>query len=190
MLLDRKNALDVIMKACTRDFAIISTTGLISRDLYENYDSEQHFYSPGSMGLSSSIGLGIAINKPNKPVIIIDGDASLLMNLGTLVTIGHFAPKNLIHIVLDNGAYASCSEEPSLSNSARFDEIAKIVGYKHVAKVKNEKDLFDIIIKSKKIKVLSFILTIIELGGRRNLARPLNLIQIKERFKNFLCNYY
>lgn len=181
----RKEALDAIMEAVSKYDAIISSTGLISRELYQNHDCEQQFYMPGSMGLSSSIGLGIAISKPDRRVIVVDGDASLLMNLGTMVTIGHFAPKNLTHIVLDNEAYGSCSDEPSTSGTARLDEIARIVGYSSVYKANNEKEL------QKAIKLsynngLTFVLSKIELGGSRNPTRPLELEQIKERFMQFL----
>ena len=85
----RKDAIDTIMKSVSRYDGIVSSTGLISRELFEYYDSEQLFYMPGSMGLASSIGLGIAVNKPSKRIVVIDGDASLLMNLGSMATIGY-----------------------------------------------------------------------------------------------------
>lgn len=184
--MNRKEALNIIMKTISNKDAIISSTGLISREIFEYYDSEQIFYMPGSMGLASSIGLGIAINKPNKKIFVIDGDSSLLMNLGTMATIGYISPKNLIHIVLDNGAYASCSEEPSISNTARLDKIAKVVGYYYVCNIKNKQKLVEAIKKCSITNESSFILVNIKLGGRRDLARPLNLIKIKYRFKTFL----
>lgn len=181
----RKEALDAIMEAVSDYDAIISSTGLISRQLYQDHDSRQQFYMPGSMGLASSIGLGIAINKPDKRIIIVDGDASLLMNLGSLVTVSYIAPKNLVHIVLDNNAYGSCSEEPTTSETAKLDEIAKTVGYRNVCKVDSEERLKDAI-KSSHDDGPYFILAKIELGGERHLARPLKLEEIKERFKKFL----
>ena len=184
----RKEALDAIMKTVSRYDVIISSTGLICRELYEYHDSEQQFYIPGSMGLASSVGLGIALSKPNKRVVVVDGDASLLMNLGSMVTIGHFAPKNLTHILLDNRAYASCSEEPTISDTARLGEIAKIVGYRAIYDVDNEQKLEEAIKSSYDNDDLTFVLAHIELGGRRNLARPLELESIKNRFKKFLSD--
>lgn len=184
----RRDALDVMMKNISNNAVIISSTGLISRELFEFYDSEQIFYMPGSMGLASSIGLGIALNKPTKRIYIIDGDGSLLMNLGTMATIGHHSPKNLIHIVLDNEAYASCSEEPSISKNANLEKVAVIMGYKNVVKVQNEGELKKTIKNSSKFNTLSFILVKIELGGRRDLARPLDLEKIRIRFENFLIH--
>ena len=182
----RKDALDTIMRTISKYDAIISTMGLISRELYENHDSDQIFYMVGSMGLASSIGLGIAVNKPNRRVIVIDGDASLLMNLGTMATMGYCAPKNLIHIVLDNNAYASCSEEPSVSYTARLDEIAKVVRYSATYNVDDEQKLQEAIKEASYKTGPAFILANIELGGRRDLARPLDLENIKNRFKKFL----
>src|SRR3989338_9400597 len=101
--------------------AVVSTTGLISGEIFERFDSDRNIYVPGSMGLASSIGLGLAISCPNKRVVVVDGDASLLMNLGSIVTIGKRQPTNLLHIVIDNNAYASCSEEASMSDSSHLD---------------------------------------------------------------------
>lgn len=181
----RKDALDAIMEAVSDDDAIISSTGLISRQLYQDHNSEQQFYMPGSMGLASSIGLGIAISKPKRRVIVVDGDASLLLNLGSLVTVGYLTPKNLVHIVLDNNAYGSCNEEPTTSETAKLDEIAKTVGYRNVFKVDSEEGLKDAI-RSSYDNGPDFILAKIELGGERHLARPLELEAIKYRFMEFL----
>ncbi len=184
----RKEALDSIIKSITNYDAVISSTGLITRELFEYYDSEQIFYMPGSMGLVSSIGLGIALNISTKRIIIIDGDGSLLMNLGAMATIGHKSPNNLIHIVLDNEAYASCSEEPSISNTVKLEKLAEIFGYKKIIKIDNEKELEHSIKECLKSNILTFILAKIKLGGRRDLDRPINLEQIKERFQNFLLH--
>ena len=184
--MNRKDSLDEIMKIITKKDVIISSTGLISREVFENYDSNQHFYIPGSMGLASSVGLGIAINKPNRKIFIIEGDGSILMNLGAIATIGHVAPNNLIHLILDNGAYASCSEEPTISKSSKLDGIAKLVGYKVIYKVDTINELKNALIASTVDSGPIFIRIKIELGGRRDLARPMKLYSIKNRFIQFL----
>lgn len=180
----RQQAIETIFNAISPFDITISTTGLICREVFTSFDADRNIYVPGSMGLASSIGLAIALCVPNKIVITIDGDASLLMNLGSMVTIGHMRPKNFLHIVLDNGAYGSCSEEKSMSDSANLEKIAKSVGYQYVIVVNCKKDLSQAILSFKNGP--GFILTKIELGGRRDFARPLNLEEIKWRFLQFL----
>jgi phosphonopyruvate decarboxylase len=107
---------------------IIATTGKTGRELFTLRDSSNHFYMVGSMGYASSIGLGVALNT-TKNTVIIDGDGALLMNMGTLATIGHFAPKNLIHIVIDNGQYESTGGQPTTSTTVDFAAIAAQTGY-------------------------------------------------------------
>ncbi|MFX1293575.1 MAG: thiamine pyrophosphate-dependent enzyme [Promethearchaeota archaeon] len=183
----RKEALETIMENVFKTDAIITSTGLICREMYEYFDTEQQFYMPGSMGLTSSIDLGIALNKPNKRIIIIEGDASILMNLGSIITIDYFTPKNLVHIILNNGAYASCSEESTLGNHAKLDKIAELAGYHLIFNI-NTKFKLQEAIKASNYNSNGpiFILTNIKLGGRRNLAKPLRLIEIKNRFMEFL----
>lgn len=180
----RKEAIESIMSEIDSRDAVVSTTGLISREVFEKFDSVRNIYVPGSMGLVSSIGLGIAVSCPNKRVVVIDGDASLLMNLGSLVTIGERQPKNLLHIVIDNSAYGSCSEEKSLSDSAHLDTLARDVGYRYVRSVRDEAGLRCGIVDFGTGP--GFILAKIDLGGRRDFRRPLELAKIRDRFMLFL----
>lgn len=180
----RKEAIETIMAMINPTDAVISTTGLISREIFEKFDSNRNIYVPGSMGLASSIGLGIAVSFSKKRIVVIDGDASLLMNLGSIVTIGNKQPENLLHIVIDNNAYGSCSEEKSMSDSAHLDRLALDVGYQYVRVVSSQKDLKRAIVMFRRGP--GFILTKIELGGRRDFRRPLKLVEIKDRFMLFL----
>lgn len=180
----RQEAITVIMTTIDYQDVVVSTTGLISREIFEKFDSERSIYVPGSMGLASSIGLGLAMVQPTRRVVVIDGDASLLMNLGSIVTIGNKQPTNLLHIVLDNGAYASCSEERSMSDTAHLDTLASNVGYQYVRAVRGQEDLKRAIMEFRQGP--GFILAKIELGGRRDFRRPLELASIKNRFMLFL----
>ncbi|MFA5942123.1 MAG: thiamine pyrophosphate-dependent enzyme [Candidatus Paceibacterota bacterium] len=181
----RKEAIETIMRVIDpADTVNISTTGLISREVFEKFDSVRNIYVPGSLGLASSIGLGLAISCPTKRVVIIDGDASLLMNLGSIVTIGNKQPENLLHIVIDNSAYGSCNEEKSMSDSAHLDQLALTVGYRYVQVVNNQKDLRRAILHFRQGP--GFIVAKIELGGRRDFRRPLELVDVKDRFMQFL----
>jgi phosphonopyruvate decarboxylase len=180
----RQEAIEVIMTTIDSHDIVVSTTGLISREVFEKFDSERNIYAPGSMGIASSIGLGLAMVQPTRRVVVIDGDASLLMNLGSSVTIGNKQPKNLLHIVLDNGSYASCSEERSMSDTARLNVLASNVGYHYVRMVLFREDLKRVIMEFKQGP--GFILTKIELGGRRDFRRPQKLVAIKNRFMLFI----
>lgn len=182
--MNRQEAIEIIMTTIDTQDAVVSTAGLISREIFEKFDSERNIYVPGSMGLVSSIGLGLAMAQPTKRVVVIDGDVSLLMNLGSIVTIGNKQPKNLLHIVLDNGAYASCSEERSMSDTAKLDVLAGEVGYQYVRTVDSQDDLKNVIIDFGRGP--GFILAKIELGGRRDFRRPLELAAIKDRFTLFM----
>jgi len=182
----RKDALETINRLLVGNEAVILSTGLISREMYALNDSPRNFYMTGSLGLASSIGLGIALCQSNRKVIIVEGDAALLMNLGTIPTIGHYSPKNLVHIVLDNQAYGSCSEEPSVSGTANLEKITEAAGYRHVEKVADIPSLSRVIESLLKVEGPSFILVQIELGGRRDLPRPLDLPAIQSRFRKYL----
>jgi len=180
----RKEAVEAIMGVINSKDAVVSTTGLISREIFEKFDSNRNIYVPGSMGLASSIGLGLAISCTTRRVVVIDGDSSLLMNLGSIVTIGNRQPVSLLHIVIDNNACGSCSEEKSMSNSAHLDNLALDVGYQYVRVVNSQENLKRAIIMFERGP--GFILVKIELGGRRNFRRPPDLVAIKKRFILFL----
>ena len=100
----RYDAIRNIMKD-VEDELVVCNIGLASRELYEIDDRSKNFYMMGSMGLASSIGLGLALAKPNRHVVVIDGDGSLLMNMGSMATVFGQNPDNLTWIVIDNGAY-------------------------------------------------------------------------------------
>jgi len=182
--MNRQEAIESIIIATRPETVIVATTGLISREIFEKFDSDRNFYVPGSMGLVSSIGLGIAIVRPDTPVTIIDGDASILMNLGSIVTIGNLRPANLLHIVIDNSAYGSCSEEKSMSETAHLDEVARNVGYAYSQIVGSQEELQRAILMFRDGP--GFTLAKICLGGRRDFRRPLRLTEIKDRFMLFL----
>ncbi len=111
--------------------AIISTTGMASRDLFYVSDKNQNFYMQGSMGHAPAIALGLALAKPNLKIIVIDGDGALLMHMGILSTIGFYSPKNLIHILLDNEVYSTTGSQPTTSKSTKLHQVAANCNYKN-----------------------------------------------------------
>ncbi len=114
---------------------VICNIGFPSQEMYAINDTPNNFYMLGSMGLSSSIGLGLAATT-DKKVVSIDGDGSVLMNLGTLSTIGNYAPANYILFLVDNGAYGSTGDQPThTSGSTDLAAIARATGVKSVIEV-------------------------------------------------------
>lgn len=106
----------------------VSTCGYISRDLYNIHDSERNFYMVGSMGMAAPVALGIAIDNPNIEVIILDGDGSLLMNMGFMTMIGESKQPNLNHIVLNNQVHESTGGQKTLPLK-NICNVAKNLGY-------------------------------------------------------------
>ena len=120
---------------------MIICNGFPSREAFKLADRPTHFYMIGSMGVAPAIGLGVALAKPNKKVIVLDGDGNVLMSMGTLATVGALKPKNLIHVVLDNEVYGSTGNQPTLSRVVRLDQVARAAGYVHVERVREREDL-------------------------------------------------
>lgn len=123
------------------DEPVIHANGYICRESFNQKDREGNFYMIGSMGLASSIGLGVAMCRPDKKTIILDGDGNVLMSMGTLAMIGSAAPANLVHVVLDNEVYESTGSQRSLSVTIALDEVARSVGYLHVNKVTRKEEV-------------------------------------------------
>jgi sulfopyruvate decarboxylase subunit beta len=113
------------------DETIVCNIGFPSRELYEIKDRSKNFYMLGSMGLASSIGLGLAISKSKEKVIVFDGDGSVLMNLGSIVTVFNQNPNNLILIVFDNGCYGSTGNQCTYAQNVNLLEVAKSIGFKN-----------------------------------------------------------
>ena len=145
----RKEAMQVVLDEIKNE-PIISANGYISRDLFELKEKNTNFYMIGSMGLASSIGLGVAIKKPQKRIFIFDGDGNILMNLGSLTTIVTLKPKNLVHIIFDNNSHESTGGQPTNSNKIQISELAKISNY-HVFVATKKFQLKNILKQLKKI---------------------------------------
>jgi sulfopyruvate decarboxylase subunit beta len=159
------------------DEIVVCNIGFPSRELYDIKDRPENFYMIGSMGLASSIGFGLAMARPDKDIIVIDGDGSLLMNMGSLVTIFAHNPRNLTWIVIDNGAYGSTGNQDTYAQVLDLCEIAKSVGFKNSYNFKDI-DLKEIIESDE----CSFIVYETDSGNSKAPIIDLSPIQIKERF--------
>lgn len=172
----RREAIENIMKYIDSEL-VVCNIGFPSRELYDIKDRAENFYMIGSMGLASSIGFGLALARPDKDVIVIDGDGSLLMNMGSLVTIFATNPKNLTWIVIDNGAYGSTGNQDTYAQLLDLKEIAKSVGFKNSFNFE-EINLKDIINSDD----ASFIVYNTEAGNSSAPIIDLKPIEIKKRF--------
>ncbi len=172
----RRDAIIEIMENI-EDELVICNIGFPSRELYDIKDRSENFYMIGSMGLASSIGFGLALAKPNKDIVVIDGDGSLLMNMGSLVTIFANNPHNLTWIVIDNGVYGSTGNQDTYAKVIDLCEIAKSVGFENSYNF-NEIDLKEIIRSDS----ASFIVYETEAGNSKAPIIDLDPITIKERF--------
>ncbi|MBL8705446.1 MAG: phosphonopyruvate decarboxylase [Rhodospirillales bacterium] len=120
--------LERLLAEAPADAAIIATTGKCGRELFTLADRPQHLYLVGSMGCAGAVGLGAA-RLVDRKVIVLDGDGAALMKLGSLATIGAYAPENLIHIVLDNGVHDSTGGQATVSGTVDFAGVARACGY-------------------------------------------------------------
>ncbi|HTL46678.1 MAG TPA: phosphonopyruvate decarboxylase [Verrucomicrobiae bacterium] len=139
--LKRVDAIKIISEFLTGDEFVIATTGMPSRELFSISDRAKNFYMQGSMGHAPSIALGLALANPQKKVIVLDGDGALLMHLGSLSSIGHYAPKRFCHLVLDNEAYETTGNQDTTSRTTDFAKIALACGYARAADAVDEKQL-------------------------------------------------
>jgi sulfopyruvate decarboxylase beta subunit len=123
------------------DQPVIICNGFPSREAFKIADRPTHFYMIGSMGVAAAIGLGVALSKPDKQVVVFDGDGNVLMGMGTLATIGFLKPKNFVHVVFDNEVYGSTGNQPTISNVVRLEQVAKAAGYVNVERVREREDI-------------------------------------------------
>ena len=182
--MNRKEAIKIISKRIG-DEPIIAANGFISRDLFDVCDKKSNFYMIGSMGLASSIGLGVAILNPKKRIFIFDGDGNILMNLGSLTTIGKLKPKNLIHLVFDNQSHESTGGQPSNTRNIDLYEIAKSSNY-NAFRASSKTDLKKIFRRIKNIHGPILILIRITSGGKPGKRITHSPVTIKKRFSRNL----
>ena len=150
---------------------------MISRELFEFRSSngqshERDFLTVGSMGHASQIALGIALAKPERRVWCFDGDGAVIMHMGSMAIIGTKSPKNLVHIVFNNGAHDSVGGQPTAGLKIDLPVIAKASGYLHSFSVDNKEDLLGILDQTKTLPGPILIEIKVKKGNRKDLGRP------------------
>lgn len=174
--LTREDAIGHILRA-SGDDPVVTTTGKASREVYELRESRNQghghdFLTVGSMGHSSSIALGIALQKKDRRVWCLDGDGAALMHLGAMALIGANRPVNLIHIVLNNEAHESVGGMPTVAGSLDLPAIARACGYPGAVSVDSPEALDEALESAKMSNQLTFIEVKCALGARDDLGRP------------------
>lgn len=172
----REEAIGHILVA-SGDDPVVSTTGKASREVYELREGREQghgrdFLTVGSMGHSSSIALGLALQKPGKRVWCLDGDGAALMHLGAMALIGANKPANLVHIVLNNEAHESVGGMPTVAGTLDLPAVARACGYPSAVSVDSPETLVRALEEAKAGKQLAFIEVKCALGARENLGRP------------------
>jgi phosphonopyruvate decarboxylase len=150
--LKRIDAIRAVTAEVPEDVCIVATTGKPSRELFSVADRPKNFYMQGSMGHAASIGLGIAMSRPSEKVVVLDGDGAVLMHMGILSTVGHYAPANFLHVILDNESYETTGDQDTTSSTTDFCAAALAAGYKNAQDAKTEKDIREkirLLLKSK-----------------------------------------
>ncbi len=175
-LLNREGVIRHIT-AFSGDDPVISTTGKISRELFEIRTSEgkthgTDFLTVGSMGHCSSIALGVALNCPERKVWCIDGDGAALMHMGAMAVTGSLAPPNLVHIVINNGSHETVGGMPTVASSASLTGVAKACGYGSAICIQDYDTLDEALKSAKARNGLSFIEIKCGIGSRKDLGRP------------------
>lgn len=131
---DREKAIEVVFSKIPRDSLVICANGHIGREAHRVSDRLGNFYMIGSMGLAASIGLGVALTKPDRQVVILDGDGNVLMGMGTLASVVANGPKRFLHVCLDNAEYTSTGGQRTISATVRLEEVARGAGYGHTSR--------------------------------------------------------
>ena len=177
-ILAREAAIQLIISTLPSGTTIVSTTGMISRELYESrlalgHDRSSDFLTVGSMGHASQIALGIARAKPGRQVVCLDGDGAALMHLGGLSTIGTSTIGNLFHIVLNNGAHDSVGGQPTVAQRISLTAIAKACGYDAVeGPIEDEEAIHDQVERLAQLPGRRFLEVRVRPGSRADLGRP------------------
>lgn len=173
--LSRERAIEIITSTLPRDNIYISTTGMISRELYElrvnsGESHEKDFLTVGSMGHANQIALSVALSHPDRRIVCLDGDGAVLMHMGALATIGTSKAENLVHIVLNNGAHDSVGGQPTIASKIDLPAIAKACGYAFACTVDSPETLSTIISNTNSGPAL--IEVRVAKGARPDLGRP------------------
>lgn len=186
--LSRERALQILINAIDKNSVIVSTTGKLSRELFEyretlNEGHNADFLTVGSMGHSSSIALGIALEKSERKIFCFDGDGAFIMHMGAITNIGKLKPNNLIHVVFNNGAHESVGGQPTLGFEIDICAIARSCGYTDALSISTQEEMEELAEKINDLTGPVLIELRVGIDSRDNLGRPTSTpIENKQMF--------
>ena len=192
LTMSREEAIQTVAATLGEKDCIVSTTGMISRELFEyrasmNQGHERDFLTVGSMGHASQIALGIALAQPDRRVWCFDGDGAAIMHMGSMAIVANKAPKNYVHVVFNNGAHDSVGGQPTVGLKIDLPAISKAVGYPNAFSVDSKADLLDCLKAVKMVEGPLLLEIKVKKGNRKDLGRPTTTpIQNKEALMQFL----
>ena len=171
------------------DKLVVTIMGACAQELYNLGHCDNFFYLQHAMGLASSIGLGLAMHLPTERVIVLDGDGSVLMNLGTLVTLARYRPTNLVHVVFDNGSLLSTGGFDSQTAAGLTDiaAIARGAGIEHVASASTTIEFGEAFVEALERDDLSVIVAKVAAVGPEHYGMDLQLPENAFRFKRWIA---
>ena len=186
-LMSREEALQEVLENLDPGTLFVSTTGMLSREFYENTDglkSRNCFMCVGGMGHAGSVALGIAQELRHKRVVCLDGDGAAIMHLGAMASIGKENCPNLIHIVFNNGVHDSVGGQPTTNREIEFSKIAHECGYRLAVRASSRVELVSILKDAEATTGVSLIEIIVNPGNRADIGRPKeDMIALKRRMR-------
>lgn len=192
LTMSREEAIQKVASSIEDNACIVSTTGMISRELFEartawNQGHERDFHTVGSMGHASQISLGIALQKPERRVYCFDGDGASIMHMGNMAITASMKCKNYVHVVFNNGAHDSVGGQPTVGLKIDLCAVAKAIGYKATYNVETLEALNGALEILKSVEGPILLQVCVKKGNRKDLGRPTTTpIQNKEAFMEFL----
>lgn len=192
LVMSREEAIQKVAASIEDNACIVSTTGMISRELFEartawNQGHERDFLTVGSMGHASQIALGIALQKPERKVYCFDGDGASIMHMGNMAITASMNCKNYVHVVFNNGAHDSVGGQPTVGLKIDLCAVAKAVGYKATYNVETLETLTETLETIKSVEGPILLQICVKKGNRKDLGRPTTTpIQNKEALMAFL----
>lgn len=192
LTMSREEAIQTVAAVLGDKDCIVSTTGMISRELFEyraamDQGHERDFLTVGSMGHASQIALGIALSQPERRVWCFDGDGAAIMHMGSMAIVANKAPKSYVHVVFNNGAHDSVGGQPTVGLKIDLPAVAKAVGYKNAFSVENKETLIECLKVVTLVEGPVLLQVCVKKGNRKDLGRPTTSpIQNKEALMDFL----
>jgi thiamine pyrophosphate-dependent acetolactate synthase large subunit-like protein len=154
-----------VLRSTPQDAVLVACNGHTSRQLYALQDRPSHFYMIGSMGLASSIALGIVLARPERRVVVFDGDGNVLMNLGSLASVGARRPAHFVHVCFDNAQHASTGGQRTIADRVALEKVAAAAGYVWARRAESVEQAHALMREALAQEGPAFLLVKVEPGG-------------------------